>query len=619
MQRILLSSLLGFLGASTALAQIPTDIDFDRIERPWLVPGAGQTFSGGATFTGADTDLICGAFIPRHNGRSAVVVRGGIAYLSFQPASFDHLVPVPIPGTMAPGVGKIGTLQAIDGGADRVAALTTQGLEVWRYDDQLGFVPVAAQGPDASFLGARRIVTGLHSISSGPENHVLAIGPGWVRGGIIMNNDQLLTGPQIDFPQSIGVLDAIPVFWTDGELPEIAVLTTIGMFVLDILGNQIDSLAGTATDGLLCTLRQGNVASLCAVVDSGSDWVLQTWLSDESPVLTSGTFTMPSEPTGITSVRLDSDSYPEMVVSAKDSVRRVFFGSAAGPTLLSRVHVHDVDSTTTSSLPLSNDVPMVIDDIDRNGNPDFVIQSSATNQLIVMLDALPQTENFVSNVTTTGDESEGLGAPGMLGQFENVGTWAAPGNQRDLFGMTFRIPSWVPNGMTVQVFVYRSDGVKFTPEVVACWHYALPLDPAGRLFDILVPVEQHSELNPGEAHRYMFECNLIGVEGVSTVEETKPVICQFDLYYDSSQLDSVQFFQDLNETYLSTWVIETGSLLQEDWNEDSFTVFADPFDPTTSLPSRYIGTVVPVGSMPAEIELPKSIGPTSLSNGKLRL
>lgn len=618
MKRILLASLVSLIGASNAPAQIPLEIDFDRIERPWHVPEVGEVIPNGATFAGADTDLICGAFIPNHDGRSAVVVRGGTAYLSFQPASFDHMVPVTMPGTLAPGGAKLGTLAAIDGGADRIAALTNLGLEIWRYDDQSGFVPVAAQGPDAAFVGARRIIAGLHSIPGGPENHVLAIGPGWVRGGIIMNNDQLLTGPQISFPPMVNVLDAAPVFWTGADLPEIGVLTTAGLFVLDIAGNVIDSLAGTASDGLICTLRQAGVPALCAVVDSGSDWVLHTWPSNGSSALTSGTFGMPTGPTGITSVDLDSDNYPEIVVSAKDSVRRAFFGSATGPTLLSRLHVHDVDSNATSSLPLSNDVPMVVDDIDRDGNPDFVIQSSATNQLIVMLDALPQTVQQVSLPPTSIPDYDGLGAPEMLGQMAGVGTWAAPGTQRDLFGMRFDIPSWVPNGMALQIFVYPQANGKFSPEAIACFHYSLPGGAADHKFDVLVPVGRHSVLSVGESHSYVFEARLIDMLGNSPVEATKPSLCQYDVY--ESMIGDAAFESQLNPTHQGGWAIGLMGLSLQEWNNNSFSPYADPFDPDTgSPPSRYIGIVIPVDSIPADIELPKSIPPTSLSNGKLRL
>ncbi|MFK7742478.1 MAG: hypothetical protein AB8H80_19350 [Planctomycetota bacterium] len=577
--------------AASLQAQIRIDAEYTAIS--WPSPSASAP-----TFAGPDRAMICGQFVPGHLGPCAVVVRDQHLYMSFQPLMFPGIMAAGAPTVLA-GSRSIAALRRNDD-ADLVAALEPGGLRIWGYDPAIGFDPVAASASvNGDFAGATRLDTGTHIAGGGAtEHHVIASNTSWVRCATMDSSLAVTAAPIVSMAAGVTLFDARAIDWVAGGLPEVALLTSTGVVVIDHLGNPlaVGVGSGSPTEGHLITMRNNSAPMICVATHGTGSWNLSSWVAGSS----SGTLTMASayvipgtgsgsgvDVTGLDKVDLVDDAMPEVVVSCTDSLRRVFFGSTTGPAPHSAgaVEIEDVDPASLPVTPLANNAPARFYDIDRNGNVDMVIPSTASDELVIIHDILPQVQWILLSNDTDGTLTGTVSDPRALGRIDDAGGWAfdvhAEHDNDDGLALRLTLPSGVTADHALQVYSY--DLVNGVPQLSTVDAFKYPLASDFQAVDFVVPV-------PVSTSSMMFEVNLVGENGLQG-QSTMPVLLRYD-YNSTAYIKFSDLLPDLPSNWLTVTPLKPiyPQTLNDWWDADYVSLRS--FGPGTLAGSqRFIGYI----------------------------
>lgn len=604
---LLLSTLCG---AALAQAPLPT---YESLALDWTTNEPGTT-----------TCVTSGAFVAGHPGRSAVAVRGGALYWAFEPTVFQRIAAVPTPLTAGQTLVTVAALPSIDHGPDRLAVVTSAGFDVWEYTGG-AFVSCSGGTPLAGFVGATELRCGVHKISGVEQNHVLAIGPNWVRGVVVLADDTTYPGALTTIAAGQTLLDGAILQWVAGDLPEVGVLTTSGMFVFDVFANSVASTPFTCTVGKLCgTTTSGNRA-LCAVTDSGSDYILRTWQVGGT-VTPSTTFPMPAPPVGIFSIDLDVGTQRDIVVSSTDSVLRCFRGGGAGP--LGGADLHEVNIVDPANLPApatANDVRPVVDDVDYDGYLDVVFSHRATDQLVILNSVLPDFVTKALDEPDPGHAKDPMGQP--RGLFSNASAnWAFPSSMQsvtlDGVGVRVDLPNWVTDEYVLRVARYPVVDGKAVLTASGVYDYPLQTTYAERDFDVIVPVDERA--GETEVHE-MLEFMIVGINNQKGDASPSQVIDYWvtggtDLATEIWWDDAFAFY--LGWIWPMGWPIDIGPDSSM-WFNGSVPAEPSPVtdpgngDPPIPTAFRYIGVIVAVDIVLSD-DLPSLPTNETITTGMIR-
>jgi len=610
---LLLSTLCAAAGAQ---APLPT---YQSLALDWTTNEPGVT-----------TCVTSGAFVPGHPGRSAVALRGGALYWAFEPTIFPSIAAIPTPLAAGQTLVTVAALPSVDDGADRLAVVTSAGFDVWEYTAG-AFVSCSGGTPLAGFVGATELRCGVHKVSGVEQNHVLAIGPNWVRGVVVLADDTTFAGAPTTIAGGQTLLDGAILQWVAGDLPEVAVLTTSGMFVFDVFANSVASTPFTCTVGKLCgTTTSGNRA-LCAVTDSGSDYILRTWQVGGT-VTPSTTFPMPAPPVGIFSIDRDTGTQRDIGVSSTDSVLRCFRGGGAGPLGGADLHeVNIIDPAGLPANPTANDVRPVVDDVDYDGYLDIVFSHRATDQLLILNSVLPDFVTGALDEPDPGFAKSPMGQPTGLFSSPDA-NWAFPSAMQsvphDAAGVRIRLPDWVTDEYVLRVVRYPVSDVdgKVDMSALGVYDYPLQTSYAQHDFDVLVPVEERAGLLTTQRVHEMLEFMIVGISNKKG-DASPPALLDYWVIGGTSLADENQWdaafaaYAGWNWGWPIGWPIDIGPDGDAWFNSANVPGVPPPVtDPGTGDPpiptaSRYIGVIVAVDivlsddlpSLPANAEITSSM------------
>ncbi|MFN3242869.1 MAG: hypothetical protein ACE37K_15315 [Planctomycetota bacterium] len=575
---------------------VSQELQFYRTERDWP-----------ASMTGVSASLVAGQHVPDHVGRSVLLMRAGQAYLSFQPLQFDHFAAVGTPAALAatalPSARQLAPLPNHDGTAsDRVAAVVAGGVDLWRYDNGQ-FVSVA--GGEAAYAGAVQIRSGVHHTAGGPENHFVAFTDSWVQGGVHMADDTIVPGPRIPTPANTTVWDVATVDWVAGGMPEIVVLSSAGIFVLDFLGNALASQAFPVFGrGSLCAIDQGGTPGVTAVIPTGSgQWFARTWQAGSTTTWDSPTFLLPSIPNGIVAAQLTDDAYSDVVVSCTDHLERVMIGTANGPTWQNGYYLRKHDPSATPSHTAS-----VLDDIDRDGELDLVLQADGSEQLVVVADFAEQMHDHTGQLFAKAPVPT-LSSPEIRGLVTDpayLTSWQFPQNHAALI-VRFDLPTGLNDQMEVRCYQYGMQGDVVDTSSVTTYYADLPTGASGGTFDMMIPVPLEQN---GTIVGRLLEFTLVdnGNDGFAS----KSVLGRFTRH-PGEVLASV-LIADMMDANGSLWLIKPFSNVVANWGELVVAGLETILHPNQNSgnSSRYLGgyeptedltgqQTDPVGAAPLEI------------------
>ncbi|MEO0481354.1 MAG: hypothetical protein AAF196_17940 [Planctomycetota bacterium] len=577
-----------------------------------------------SNFSGTSSSLVMGGFVPHHPGRCAVLRRGGSYYLSFQPASVNHFAEVIFPAAPAAtpllSPRQLATLPSHDGGTDSLALISTDGLEVLRYDG-LGFAPLNG-GPDDSFEGAYEIRSSVHQSPTGPQNYVVTFNSEWVQAGQVASDGTVIASTRIYAPPGAEVRDATAIDWAPGGFPEIGILTSTGIFVCDALGNLIAFESSTSERGRICTIDITSTPALCAFVQESGQWKTRTWAPGASATVDSSPFTLPQNPTGIVPADVTRDGHSELIVSIPNEQEVILLGTAQGPIWAEGglfLEKHAPSATQNRTIA-------VVDDLDRDGDPDLIAQCDASNQLVLYSDIGQHVSGAVGTPFLESNAPQ-LTQPSMRGivESEDLPTDLAGVLPADSIGlvMRFELPLQLEDHMEIRCYFYRSEGKKLYPDIEEAWGAPVINAQPGGVMDVLVPAPE--SLSGSADVERIIEFILFDT---STGEPAKSTVSLFGRYLGSGDSKEENFFlerrldQDQSVWLLADYLLspETGNTLLFDdvWGLIDIVVgtFLGPTSNPLANRSVYLGTYEPTSELDAEAEKPSgkpaSPIPTSL-------
>jgi len=585
-----------FLPVILAAPLVAQELTFQRTERDWP-----------AVYAGTSASLVAGAFVPDHVGRSAVLMRGGQAYMSFQPLQFDHFAAVATPAALAStpllSARQLATLPNHDGtAADRVAAVVAGGVDLWHYvNGQF----VSVQGVDAAYAGAVELRSGVHQMPGGAENHFVAFTDTWVQGGVHMADDTIVPGPRIPTPANTTVWDVATVDWVAGGMPEIVVLSSAGLFVLDFLGNSLAMQPFPVVGrGALCAIDQAGTPGVTAVIPTGTgQWLARTWQSGSATTWDSPTFLLPSIPTGIVAAQLTDDSYSEVLVSCTDNLERVMVGTIDGPTWQNGYYIEKSDPSATADHTAS-----ILDDIDRDGEPDLIVQSDGGNHLVV-IGSVPEQMATFSGLSYNKLPVPMLSSPDMRAVISedlsvNHSMFASTDNG---LLVRFALPAGMGNQMEIHCYQYDMVGAVVLPAVVGSYYATVPPGSSDKDFEMLIPVPppQHGVV----VSRYL-EFTLVDNANDAAMSSTRSVFGRYTVYdknVEASLLIANQLIPGGN-----LWLLKA-ALYLDIWEEPAH-------DPETvlhpvqnsSVHARYVGAYEATDELEGDLQEPEGAPPIAI-------
>ncbi|MCK5940829.1 MAG: VCBS repeat-containing protein [Planctomycetes bacterium] len=559
------------------------------------------TASGGYSFQGTSSSLVVGSFVPGHDGVCAVVMRDGAGYLSFQPQVFEHFVGVELPSPLASSpvasARQLATLRNHGTGTDRLAAVVAGGVDLWHYGydpatQTRRFLPVGA-GPDANFAGATDIRAGVHQVASGPENHFVAFSSTWAQGAVVLADDSIVAGTRVNVPAGSFVWDVTPIDWVPGGLPEIAALTSDGLFVFDFAGQPIDGQAFPTDRGRICAIDQDGAVALCAVIPSGGQWVSRTWVAASSTTWDSPTFSLPDCPTGVSAVHLTDDGYSEVVVSTVDDLERIMIGTVNGPTAQGGYFLRKHAPTSTL-----NHTATVIGDLDRDGLPDLLQQCDGSNQLI-WVGAIQEQMHEELLQPFSGQASPSLPEPELRGVFieGDIASSSLPDFSSfpagyDALILRFTLPDDLPDGRELRVFQYPVVNGDTDLSVVEVAAAAIPSGSQGAVFDIAVPLPLASS---GD-FKVVLEFALYDAASGTPIDSSSPVFGRY-MGYLSGKAETETLLADMLDRSNPLWKL--GSYFMEAWQQmvAELNTHLHPGEPDPGQPARYLGGYEATGDL----------------------
>ncbi len=530
---------IAVLSGSFAIAQGPIvpPLLLERIERPWP-----------ATMPGVDTSLACGRFVADHPGRGVVVVRDGRLHFWFAPANLDLCVATDFTGAQA-----ICTVPSMDASPDLLAVSTAAGLRMLRWNGDTFVDAFQGQGAIADWIDARDFATFVAPTLS--SRLLLARAPGWVRCTIVDPGGFVQPGIVFPAPITQAVLDAEYVNWVPGGLPEVAVLTTAGTFVLDASGNVLAAYAQTAAGGVLKAVNRNDPPVLVQIRQLGVDWRVETFFPTGPFTPVDGGLLPVSRPViGVGVCDINGDAWADLVVSTGESLRRILLGRSEGfsATTAYRIDFFDVEEQAPGP-QAPNLSPLVVDDIDRDGNQDFVVAHRNSNQLVVTYRVRPQVQLAVFQIQDEGGTVPSLTFAKTLGGTRDVPLPIPNWSEQYVHFPQVQLPTQLPANAAVDAIVYRRPvGPDETPTpddeahlgAIAHFRYPVASTVGGQLFDLMLPIHEAQVFaaDMGPAARFVVElCVIEDVPGKAPVS-TAPIFLEcavnYDLYVGGSELEA---------------------------------------------------------------------------------
>lgn len=531
MTRLARVAIAVLLSAACLLAQA-IDPPVRRILQPWP---AGPTFH-----TGPMRDVAVGTFVPP--GRGIVALRGSDLFLFQEPVVFDHCAPA---GSL--GLRSIDVVRGFDGAADRLAAVSPQGLHVLAFQAANGFVTVGGNG---TWSNVDEISTGVFDNGGVQTNYVLGRTSGAVALAIINTNATVTPVMLWTAPGAAGVVDACLVDW-DGGPPEVGVQLMAGFTLLASNGTSLRTVAGNVIAGRI-TGWNGSSPGVTRVLQAqaGTAWTVDTVF--QNAVTAGGTLVMPQPLVGIAAVKVNGDSLDDLVVSSQDSVRRVLVGASHGPQTAPGyvVEVHD-----ENPLPVgTNLAPAVVADVTDDGNLDLVFGEEAADKVGIFPSLRVQLMTLAfGHYAQEGDTSVGwvkaLGHDGNLNAASIVGWTQGEG----ALGIRLLLPDNLPpilagyDHLLVTSYPIQDPAsgamTENDPVVLTPTHWTFPVSPpshAAATVDILLPFTQP---DPAAIQRYWLEIRLVDQTDGGFVNGNAPLCLGLAFKWTGDQC-----FRDVVET-----------------------------------------------------------------------
>lgn len=587
------------LTALSAQTPVLPPLELERIERPW--PSA---------FAGTDTDVACGRFVAEHPAMSAVVVRNGQLYLWFGPAHFAHCVT-----TGVSGVGAIATVPSTNADPDLLAVATPAGLRLLRYVGGTFVDALPGQGVQTAWAGTRDLESAVFG-GSQPIRCLLAHGIDWVRATLVDDAGTLLPPLSFSAPPGVTVFDVTLVDWVPGGLPEIAVLLSTGTCVLAADGTFVTGFPQAAVGGVIQALPRNAVPTFAQARNFGGVWRIETFVSQGTFAPIDGGVLPVGQPViGLAAFDANGDAFRDLVVSTGESLRRVLVGRPEGFSAASahRVDFLDVDAADLPTSPLSNQAPLCVCDMDRDGNDDFVVAQRPTDQLVVTIRVRPQLQFAMLGFQDEGGTLPSLAFTLPLGVSPGIGL---PGE--DLTGnvvlfLRLELPGVLMPNTALDAIVYPRFVQGATPAAgdpaslasIAHLRYAVPAGSEGKSFSLMLPLPETDVYAPamGNVPRFVVEFSLVEATAGKPLKGSAPVFVE--AAFGNPPWSQMLGILDPSSEGPAWWLDEILQLLLEVWNAG--------LPPTGSVgeppDARYFGAVV-------ALKEPKVGGAPSVPTGK---
>ncbi|MBX3461572.1 MAG: hypothetical protein KF830_00230 [Planctomycetes bacterium] len=581
-----LSALACPLFAASLAAQSPIvpAFELERIERQW--PTASP---------GTDTHLACGRFVAGHPARGAVVVRNSRLHLWLAPAHFDHCVP-----TSFLGAGSIATIPSAAAAPDLLAVATEAGLRVLRYAGGTFVDAAPGQGALPAWTGARDLDV-LTLAAPLPMTYVLAHAPGWIRVAIVDADGTVSPSLAFPAPPGITVLDADLIDWVPGGAPEIVAVLSNGTFVLDGNGTVLAAAAQPADAAVVAPLRTNPTPAFAQARELGGVWRIETFAATGSFVpIDGGTLPVASAVLGLATFDANGDAWTDLVVSTGESTRRILVGRAEGFSAASahRIDFLDVDAADLPPIPLPNRASLYVDDIDRDGNDDFVVCHRDTGRLVVTTRVRPQVQFAAYGIEDEGGTQATLEFLTPLAGAQNLATLPVDdAANQTVYVARIKLPTTLLPSQALDAIVYPRPMVGTEPlpddpaDLQAAVHvrFALPPDSAGKRFDFLLPVPTDLLSAPamGPNPRVLVEFTLVEAAIEQPQTSTAPVFAEFAR--NPWMLKFEDLLLTLDPAADASWWFDECIELPVDWATAGMEPTGDSVPPPDA---RYFGAVV---------------------------
>jgi hypothetical protein len=386
-------------------------------------------------------------------------------------------------------------------------------------------------------------------------------------------------------------------------MPELAVLTTGGTYVLAADGTVLSAYAQPATGGILKALHRDTPPSFVQLRNTGTEWRVETFLPQGTfaPV-DGGTLPVQSPVIGLGAFDVNGDAFTDLIVSTGESLRRILVGHSGGFSTATsyRVDFLDVDAGDLPASPAPNLSALVVDDIDRDGNQDFVVAQRQTNRLVVTYRVRPQLQFLLSGTTDEGGTEATVKFVSALGG--SLGTEEMDihdPEHHSVFFLRLRLPPQLPPNATVDAIVYRrpNAGPSSPPSAadpanlhgIAHYRYPIPIGNEDHLFDVMLPVEtgEFESLDMQPAPRFLVEFCVIENVANQPPKSTAP------MFAECAWKGTVPNWNDLMDVLDPSWVGLPWWANEILFLSTTWTSGIDP-DATTITPpdARYFGVVV---------------------------